>query len=207
MANINFYRHPLSGHAHRVEVLLSVLKVNAQLIDVDLLAGEHKQAAFLTKNPLGQVPVIEDEGHYISDSNAILVYLASKYDPSRQWLPEDPLQAAEVQKYLSLAAGPLAYGPATARLITVFGFKLDAESTIKLAHEALQKFEVLLEGKAWLVGEQATIADLASYAYIKMAPEGNVSLDPYSNINHWLQRVEQIEGFIPMKLTSVGLLA
>lgn len=205
MSTISFYRHPLSGHSHRVELLLSILQLEINVVDVDLLSGEHKQAVFLEKNPLGQVPVIQDEGHYISDSNGILVHLATKYDAARQWLPTESLQAAEVQKFLSLAAGLIAFGPAAARLITVFGAKLNVETTLSRSHDVLSQIESLLNRKEWLVGAKATIADLANYAYIAHAPEGNVSLENYPKIRAWLKRIEHIEGFVPMQSTAVGL--
>ncbi|MBL1415666.1 MAG: glutathione S-transferase N-terminal domain-containing protein, partial [Moritella sp.] len=80
MSAIKLYRHPLSGHSHRVEVFLSLLGLDSDIIDVDLMKGAHKQPDFLQKNSFGQVPVIEDGDITLSDSNAILVYLASKYD-------------------------------------------------------------------------------------------------------------------------------
>ena len=111
---IRLYRHALSGHAHRVELLLSLLGLPHELIDVDLLAGAQKSPEFLAKNPFGQVPVIEDGPLTLADSNAILVYLASRYDEPRRWLPTDPVAAAQVQRWLSVAAGPQAPPPAPA---------------------------------------------------------------------------------------------
>ena len=98
MNTIKLYRHALSGHAHRAQLLLSLLGVEAELVDVDLAAGEHKQADFLAKNRFGQVPVLQDGDTVIADSNAILVYLASRYDADKTWLPADPVAAAEVQR-------------------------------------------------------------------------------------------------------------
>ena len=77
---IKLYRHALSGHSHRVEMFLSLLDLDYSLIDVDLMNGEHKTEQFLKLNPFGQVPVLDDDGVIIFDSNAILVYLAEKYD-------------------------------------------------------------------------------------------------------------------------------
>lgn len=77
---IKLYRHPLSGHAHRAELFLSLLGLEYTLIDVNLLNGEQKPEKFLKLNPLGQVPVLDDNGIIIYDSNAILIYLAKKYD-------------------------------------------------------------------------------------------------------------------------------
>ena len=113
-SQIRLYRHPLSGHSHRTELMLSLLGLPFEVVDIDLRAGAHKRRRFWRKNPLGQVPVIEDEGVVIADSNAILVYLAGRYDAGAQWLPRDPLAAARVQWWLSLAAGPIAAGPCAA---------------------------------------------------------------------------------------------
>lgn len=202
---IKLFRHPLSGHAHRVELLLSMLNVPTELVFVDLAKGAHKQAEFLTINPFGQVPVIDDNGTVLSDSNAILVYLAKKYDTSGRWLPAEPVAAAKVQRWLSVAAGQIASGPATARLITVFGAPYDAESTIARSHALLQVVEQTLTSSPFLAGNTATLADVASYTYIAHAPEGNVSLADYPQVRAWLARIEALPGFVPMQRTAVGL--
>ncbi len=74
--SLTLHRFPLSGHAHRAELLLSLLGLDANLVDVDLRKGAHKQPDFLKLNRFGQVPVLEDGNQVIADSNAILVYLA-----------------------------------------------------------------------------------------------------------------------------------
>ncbi len=117
---MKLYHHPMSGHSHRARLFLSLLDVPHELILVDLSKGAHKAPDFLKLNPFGQVPVLDDDGTIVTDSVAILVYLAKKLRRS-DWLPEEPLAAAKVQKWLSVAAGEIAYGPAAARLITVFG--------------------------------------------------------------------------------------
>ena len=88
--NVRLYRHPLSGHAHRAQLLLSLLGVETTLVDVDLMKGAHKQPEFLRMNRFGQVPVLDDHGVVIADSNAILVYLARKFGRS-DWYPVDAL--------------------------------------------------------------------------------------------------------------------
>ncbi len=202
---IRIHRHPLSGHSHRVELFANLAGINHELIDVDLLAGEHKSEPFLTLNPAGQVPVIEDGGTVIADSNAILVYLARRYAP--QWLPTDSVLEADVQKFLSLAAGDIANGPAAARLITVFGAPLDPERTRSVAEGAFARLEKHLENRDWLVGDTPSIADVAIYSYTAHAPEGNVSLDAYPNIRALLSRIEHLPGFVAMQATKVGLAA
>ena len=207
MQNIRLYRHPLSGHSHRAQLLLSLLGLDAELVDVDLAAGEHKQAEFLARNRFGQVPVLEDGDTVIADSNAILVYLAEQYDASNTWLPVEPVAAAEVQRFLSAAAGPLAYGPAAARLVNVFGAGLDHNRAIEIAHRLLDVLECHLDGRNWLVGGNPTIADVANYAYIAHAPEGDVSLASYPNVRAWLGRITALPRFVPMQATAVGLAA
>lgn len=202
---IKLYRHPLSGHAHRVELMLSLLQLPTELVFVDLAKGAHKHPTFLAINPFGQVPVIDDNGLVLSDSNAILVYLAKKYDATGRWLPSEPVAAAQVQRWLSVAAGQIASGPATARLITVFGAPYDADATITRSHVLLQVIEKTLTQQAFLAGDDATIADVACYTYIAHAPEGNVSLVEYPHINAWLARIEALAGFVPMQRTAVGL--
>ena len=207
MSNIKLYRHALSGHSHRAQLLLSLLGLNAELVDVDLAAGEHKQAEFLAKNRFGQVPVLEDGTTVIADSNAILVYLAEQYDASNTWLPVDPVAAAEVQRFLSTAAGQVAFGPAAARLVNVFGAALDHKRAIEVAHNVLGVLESHLDERNWLVGNNPTIADVANYAYIAHAPEGDVSLDNYPNVQGWLGRIEALPGFVRMQAAAVGLAA
>jgi glutathione S-transferase len=205
MSNIKLYRHPLSGHSHRAQLLLSLLGLDAELVDVDLAAGEHKQDAFLAMSRFGQVPVLVDGDTVIADSNAILMYLATRYDDSCRWLPTDPVAAAEVQRFLSIAAGALANGPAAARLVNVFNAALDHLQAIDTAHNLLNVLELHLDGRDWLADGQATIADLANYAYIAHAPEGDVSLVSYPNLRAWLARIEALPGFVPMQPTAVGL--
>lgn len=202
---IKLFRHPLSGHAHRVELFLSLLNLPTELVFIDLAKSAHKSAEFLAMNPFGQVPVIDDNGVVLTDSNAILVYLAKQYDTSGQWLPKDSLLAAQVQRWLSVAAGQIASGPATARLITVFGAPYDAESTIARSHALLKVIEQELASRPYLTGNLPTLADVASYTYIAHAPEGNVSLADYPQVRAWLARIEALPGFVPMQRTAVGL--
>ncbi|CAI8775333.1 MULTISPECIES: glutathione S-transferase family protein [Pseudomonas] len=204
MQAIKLYNFPRSGHAHRVELMLSLLKLPTELIFVDLAKGEHKQPAFLALNAFGQVPVIDDQGVVLADSNAILVYLAQKYGNGR-WLPADPVGAAKVQRWLSAAAGPIAFGPARARLITVFGAPYNAAEVIAYAHTVLKVIDHELASTPYLAGTEPTIADVAVYSYVAHAPEGNVSLDEYANIRAWLARIEALPGFVGMPRTVAGL--
>ena len=204
---LKLYRHPLSGHSHRAQLALSLLGVAHELVDVDLMKGAHKAPEFLRLSPFGQVPVLDDNGVIVFDSNAILVYLAQKYDPQGRWLPRDAKGQADVQVWLSVAAGLIAFGPAAARLITVFGARYNPEDVIGRANGLLKAMDAQLAARAWLVGDRATLADIACYSYIAAAPEGNVDLGAHSNVRAWLARIEALPGFVPMQKTKVGLAA
>ena len=203
---MKLHHHPLSGHAHRVRLFLSLLGIAHELVPVDLMAGAHKQPAFLQMNRFGQVPVLDDGGVIVSDSNAILVYLAKKHRRT-DWLPETPEGAAAIQRWLSVAAGQIAFGPAAARLVTLFGAKFSAEEVIARAHAVLAVIEAELEGRSWIAAPQPTIADVALYSYIARAPEGNVDLSAYRNVLAWLGRVEALPGFLAFQASPVGLAA
>jgi glutathione S-transferase len=187
-----------------VELMLSLLQLPTELVFVDLAKGEHKQPEYLAINPMGQVPAIDDQGVVLADSNAILVYLAQKYG-NGCWLPTDPVGAAKVQRWLSIAAGPIAFGVARARLITVFGAPYNAEEVIANSHALLKIIDQELAATPYLVGAEPTIADVSAYSYIAHAPEGNVSLDEYANIRAWLARIEALPGFVGMPRTVAGL--
>lgn len=197
---------PLSGHAHRAQLFLSLIGVEAELVEVDLAGGAHKKPEFLKLNPFGQVPVLEDGEIVIADSNSILVYLAKKYGKT-DWLPEDVVQAAQVQRWLSVAAGELAYGSAAARLVTVFGAKRDPDEVVGRGHALLKTLEGLLSQRNWLVADRPTLAEVALYSYTARAPEGNVDLEPYPAVRQWLARIEALPGFVPFARTPVGLAA
>lgn len=204
---MKLYHFPLSGHAHRAALFLSLANVPCELIEVDLAAGAQKRPDFLALNAFGEVPVLEDDGTVIADSLAILVYIARKVGPSH-WLPTEPATEAEVQRWLSVAAGKIAYGACAARLITVFGAAFDAEEVINRAHATLAVIEQTLAARRWIAGtDLPTIADVALYSYIRGAPEGNVDLSGYPHVLAWLERIEQLPGFLPFPQTRAGLLA
>lgn len=193
---MKLYHHPISGHAHRARLFLGLLGLEHELVEVDLANGAHKSPEFLKLNPLGQVPVLEDGDKVITDSNAIMVYLAKKTGATN-WLPEDAEGAARVQCWLSIAAGQIAFGPAAARLITLFGAPFDADEVISRAHAVLGNIEDHLKTNDWLAASHPTIADVALYSYVARAPEGNVDLAAYGKVRDWLKRIEDLPGFVP----------
>lgn len=197
-APVLLYRNPKSGHSHRVELMLALLEIPYQTIDVDMANGAHKAPEFLAMNPLGQVPAINDNGVTLGDSNSILVYLVNKYDDKNQWYSSEPVNAALIQRWLSVAAGEIAFGPAAARLVKVFNAGLDYETAKGKAVHILNIIDDYLAGRTTLVGDNYTIADIACYSYVAHAPEGGVSLSAYHNISRWLDGIEAQHHFVPM---------
>lgn len=204
---ITIYRHPLSGHSHRVELLIALMGLPVTKIDVDVPNRAHKLPSFLALNPLGQIPVLVDGPVTLFDSVAMLVYLAQRYGEDH-WMPQDSLGAAHMQQWFSLAQGAIFNGPAAARRATVWQGRPAAEDVVKASEELLQIIDGLLAGGGFaLGGDRPTLADIAAYSYIAKAPEGAVSLMPYANVRAWLSKMEDLPGFLPFQSSKAGLLA
>ncbi|MGA4550899.1 glutathione S-transferase family protein [Methylorubrum aminovorans] len=201
---MKLYSLTLSGHAHRARLFLSLLGLPFETVEVDFAGGQNRSPDFLAINSFGQVPVFDDAGVIVPDSNAILVYLAKKLGRG-DWLPEDAEGAARVQRWLSVAAGPIANGPCAARLVTLFGGRFDAAEVIARAHQILALIDAELSARDWLAAERPTIADVALYSYIAAAPEGNVDLAAYGHVRAWLARIEALPGYVALPASPVGL--
>ncbi|HET9113392.1 MAG TPA: glutathione S-transferase family protein [Burkholderiales bacterium] len=201
--SIKLHRYLLSGHSHRVELFLSLLELPYALMEVNLKTGAQKHPQFLAMNPFGQVPVIQDGDIIVGDSNAILVYLATRYGHD-SWLPRDPFAAAAVQRWLSVAAGPLASGPAAARRAAINNIPVPPEA-VERSQSLFSVMDSELKNRSFLVGSIPTIADIANYTYSAHAEEGGISLAPYPRLRNWLRRIEALPGFIPMTRSNNGL--
>ncbi|MEM1079387.1 MAG: glutathione S-transferase [Pseudomonadota bacterium] len=200
---VKLYRNPKSGHCHRVELMMALLGIAYDTVDLDMMNGAHKAPDFLALNPLGQVPAIDDNGTILADSNAILVYLAHRYGDAAIWTGDNPVEKALVQRWLSIAAGEIASGPAAARLASVFGAPLDQKAAQAKAHGLFAVMDAALNGRSFLVAERATLADIAAYSYVAHAPEGGVSLDTYPHIQAWIDRIEALPNFVSMPRSPV----
>ena len=195
---IKLFRHPQSGHCHRVELMLALLELPYEAINLDMENAAHKAPAYLSISPFGQIPAIDDNGTTLADSNAILVYLVRRYGNAHAWIPDSAIKAAEVQRWLSVAAGEIRYGPCDARLIKLFGAPLDYDRAKTTAESLFAVMQIHLEARKFLVDNEITLADIACYSYIAHAPEGGLSLQPYPAIRAWLGRIEAQPKFLPM---------
>lgn len=194
---IRLYDSKLSGNCHKVRLMLALLGLDYEAKAVDMRAGEQRSPEFLELNPLGQVPVLTDDGVTLRDSQAILVYLALKHGEDH-WFPRDPAGASEVVQWLSYSANEVLHGLAISRAIKVFKRDLDAELANARGRAVLDVLDAHLSRHDWVATGRVTIADVACYPYVAVAPEGGFDLGPYSAINAWLGRIAKLPGFVAM---------
>ena len=204
---MKLYEHPESGNSHKVRLLLSFLGLEYESVVVDLMTDEQHQAPFLAVNPRGEVPVLVDDDVTLRDSMAILVYLATQHDERRHWLPEDSAGTAAVMEWLAFAASWIQFGVFTARALVSFGisgngmphtFSGNVEEARLRGTTSLTIMEQQLSGRDWLCGETPTIADVACFPYIALAPMGDISLEPYPAVQAWIARFKKLPGYLTM---------
>lgn len=132
---IKLYDYELSGNCYKLRLLMSILGVDYKTVPVDFYPGrEHKSEWFLKFNPLGQLPVIDDDGLVLRDAQAILVYLAAKYDTAGSWYPRDnPELLGEISQWLAFADSITSTASA-ARLHDALFYDFDIETARAGAH-------------------------------------------------------------------------
>ncbi|MEM1292449.1 MAG: glutathione S-transferase [Cyanobacteria bacterium P01_H01_bin.162] len=197
---MKLYGHEMSGNSYKVRLLLHLLNLDYEWVKVDLMKAEHKSPEYLALNPFGQVPLLVDGETRLADAQAILVYLARQYGGD-EWLPTEALPLAQVVRWLSTSAGEVRQGPENARLYHIFGRKtINVDRAYAQATTILTQLDQHLSQHAWLEFERPTIADVAVFPYVSLAPDGQVDLSPYPHVLTWLERVRQLPGFVPMAM-------
>ncbi|MEX3009681.1 glutathione S-transferase N-terminal domain-containing protein [Hoeflea sp. TYP-13] len=202
---IRLYDYALSGNCYKVRLLLRWLELEYETVCVDFYPGfEHRGEAFLEVNPLGQIPVIEDEGVTIRDAQAILVHLAGNYDKSGKWYPlKQPNLLGPIHSWLAFADGLTATCSA-ARLHDAMFMDVDIDKARNGAERLLRILDEHLwfrerDGADWLCGsDHPTIADIACFPYVALSEEGGIPQLPYPAIQRWMERFQRIEKFEPM---------
>ena len=200
---MQLYDYILSGSCYKVRLFLSIIGQEYEAVPVDYYpGGEHKTPSFREINPLGQIPVLVDGDLTLRDAQAILVYLASKYDTAHTWYPEDPRRQGEIAMWLSFAGGEIMNSSA-ARLHDMLFYDFDIDKVRAAAHAAFRVLDDHLtnremQDRNWIVGVGPTIADIACFPYVALSGDGGIPLDDYHAIRRWIARVKQIPGFIVM---------
>ncbi len=202
---ITLYDYELSGNCYKLRLLMSFLGIDHKTVPVDFYPGrEHKSEWFLKLNPLGQLPVIDDDGLVLRDAQAILVYLAAKYDAGNSWYPRENADLlGEIGQWMAFADSITATASA-ARLHDALFYDLDAEAARAGAHWLFRILDEHLwfgeqEGRDWLCSAaHPTVADIACFPYVMLSEEGGISRQDYPAIRRWCDRVKRIKGFTVM---------
>lgn len=202
---ITLYDYELSGNCYKLRLFMNMLGLDYQKLGVEFFPGkEHKSDTFLAINPLGQLPVLDDDGFVLRDAQAILTYLAARYDGSGRWYPtDDPQSLAEVNMWLAFADGITSTASA-ARLHDLLRYELDADQARAGTHALFRVLDERLwfseqEDGGWICrGDHPTIADIACFPYVMLSDEGGISLIDYPALRRWTDRVKRLPGFIVM---------
>lgn len=192
------YGHELSGNSYKVKLMLSLLGLDYEWIQVDLLTGAHKQPEFLALNPFGQVPVLVDGNIVLADAQAILVYLARQYG-GESWLPLEAEPMSRVVRWLSTTAGEVRQGPESVRLYYLFNAtSINLERATQKSEFILTQLNHHLAKREWLELGHPTIADVAAFPYVALARDGKIDLDSYPHVLAWIDRIKHLPGFVGM---------
>jgi glutathione S-transferase len=175
---LTLYDHPRSGNCHKVRLFLSMLALPYRSVFVDVLPGANHEKWFDDINPLQQIPVLVDDGFTIQDSQAILVYLAKRYD--NQWFSDDAREAGQIVEWLSFAAKEVANGPQASRLFYIADEGIDIEAAQSEGRRVLAILNRRLADRRWLCLDRPTIADIACFPYVGLAREGKLPLDEHT---------------------------
>lgn len=202
---IRLYDYELSVNCYKQRLLMNILDVPFESVLIDFFPGwEHKGEAFAEINPLGHIPVIDDDGYILRDAHAILVYLAAKYDPNGRWYPtHDPETLGEVASWMLFAEGTTNTASA-ARLHDTLGYPFDIDAVRAGAHRLFRVLDEHLwfqeqEGREWVArAGHPTVADLALFPDVMLAEQGGISLVDYPALRRWTDRFKRTPGFTVM---------
>lgn len=189
-----------SGNCYKIKLLVSLLGIEHEWVHVDILNGETHTAEFLDKNPNGKIPVLVlNDGRCISESNAILNYLAT----GTEFLSDDSYEYAKIQQWQFFEQYSHEPFIAVARFIAKYlglpaDRKADYESKQEGGHKALQVMELQLQRTPYLAGYRLSTADISLYGYTHVAEEGGFDLSRYPAIIQWIDRIQSQPKYVSM---------
>jgi glutathione S-transferase len=194
---LTLYGFLRSGNVYKVRLLLAQLGIPHRRIEVSQLTADTARPEFRAINPIGKVPtVVLDDGRMLSESGAILHYLAAG---SGFW-PEDRWQRAQVLRWMFFEQYSREPAIAVNRFLRVYTGTDDRSSQIEANHRrgthVLAVMDAHLGAANWFGGEAYSIADIALYAYTHVAGEGGFDLGPFAHVRQWLGRVRNQPGHI-----------
>jgi glutathione S-transferase len=199
------YDYLPSGNGYKCRLVLKQLSIPYELVELDIKVGATRTPEFLAKNPNGRIPLLEiPERGFLAESHAIVHFLAR----GSRLAPEDRYENALMWQWLCFEQYNLEPNVGTARFWLRSLGKTPAELGEKLTEkldkgrQALDVLERGLAGRAFLVGDRYSLADVGLYAYTHVAPEGGFDLDPYPHVCAWMGRVAGQPGHVPMDFKS-----
>lgn len=204
MSHFTLYTYVLSASCYKVRLMAALLGVPYDSVAVNFYPGfEHRSEAMLALNPSGTLPILRAGGLVLTETQAMLGWLATKHDPTGRWYPAaDPALGPQVLQWLGFAAR-LTGSAGLARLHAILDWPVDGEAVQKAALKDLQELELLLtdrvqDGRTWLVGDHPTIADIACFPHVALSPDAGLEHDGFPAIRNWLYAVRSLPGFVTM---------
>jgi glutathione S-transferase len=195
MPTLRLYDYPASGNCLKVRLLLAHLGVDYERVHTDIFGGATLTESYAEKNPARQTPLLEVDGVYLPESNAILWYLAE----GTQYLPTHALARANVVRWLLFEQGWVsAISSLRFRLQTG---RLDPDDPSvatrrENGRQALAALDRHLDKSLFLVDDEYTIADIANYAYVHVAHEIAIAPEEFPAVARWIETVESQSGFM-----------
>lgn len=185
----------LSGPTYTVALMLSLCRHPFSYIHVNLREGAHKQPDYLVKNRYGQVPCLRDGQVFLSQSAAILEYLAGKLG---KFDGKTEFEQQRVREWMfwiwDKLAAPIYRLRQRARGLRQFGDEVKVMYDSE-ARSALAVLEQELSKSEWLTGRKPTIADIDAYGVIRYAAEAGLDVQAYPRLAEWKKRFEALPGF------------
>jgi glutathione S-transferase len=199
---IRLYDYVLSASCYKVRLMAALLAVKLETVAVEFHPGqEHRGLAFRKLNPAGTLPVMVAGDQVLTESTAMLVYLARLAEPL--WLgPDTPEALSQVQQWLAFSAR-LGASLGMARLHDMLLYPGDIEALRHAGHDCLRELEAHLverrfAGRIWLVGDTPSIADIACFPNVVLAHDGGVTLNDYPSVRLWTRAIRSLDRFIEM---------
>jgi glutathione S-transferase len=176
----------------RARWTLQELGVDFEVVTINLMAGEHLSPAFLKINPAGKLPALVDGDMVLTESVAIVLYLAEKY-PDRGFIPQDIGQRAQLFRWLLFTTTELEQPLwRIARHTTVYPPDKRLPADIALARDDFAAMGRVLEehmnGRQFVTGDRVTVADFVLAYTLDWASMLNL-LDGLPRLNEYLQRM------------------